>query len=422
MPERGAVSSCLRQSARLLTAILGITLLMPTGLSAQRRGSAKPASKATGIEGVVVDTSGTPVRGARLLVRDTARIGAAALRRQTAESDSGGRFRIEGLPAGAHVLEVQRDEYEPAGFQFNIGEGIVAQVRIKLQRDPSWAEMRRAADSILAAEQAASIAAAARDARSAVVTQGIPSQSGAASTSPTRQGATPQQLGGKGLLYGRIVTPEGKPIGFAQVQAMGTPLTTVSDSAGRFRFADLNVGPYFLRARKVGYDPVVFTAQVVRGDSLDATIILTPFTSARGTRLDTVRVTADADRMSRRLRGFEERKRTARGLYVNRAEILLRRPQNLSDLLRGRANITVQRSGATGETQIFGPRLSISSGPCPLALIVDGVLLPNAQGSIDALVPVQMIAGIEVYNSGTSVPSEFQRLGTDCGAIVVWTR
>ena len=99
-----------------------------------------------------------------------------------------------------------------------------------------------------------------------------------------------------------------------------------------------------------------------------------------------------------------------------------RRPTQLSDLLRGRANVTVQRNSATGDAQVFGPRLSISGGYCQLALIIDGTLIQNAGASIDALVPVDMILGIEVYNSGTSVPSEFARLGTDCGAFVVWTR
>ena len=68
------------------------------------------------------------------------------------------------------------------------------------------------------------------------------------------------------------------------------------------------------------------------------------------------------------------------------------------------------------------PRLSISGGYCQLALIIDGTLIQNAASSLDTLVPPDMVLGIEVYNSGTSVPGEFQRLGMDCGAIIVWTR
>ncbi len=359
-----------------------------------------PAASPTAIEGVVVDSAGKPVANARLVVRDTARTGAAALRRVTGETDSLGAFRIVGLVAGAHVLEVTRDEYEPAGFRFDIATGISAKVRITLVKDPVWAEMQRAADSILAADRADSIAKARAEAL-----------------------LTPaQRQFGTGTLFGRVATSNGAAVGFAQVQAMGTTFATLTDSAGRFRLGDLPVGPYFLRARKVGYDPVVFSATVVRGDSLDASIVLTPFTAARGTRLDTVRVTGDFARSSRRLAGFEARKITSRGLFIDAAEVTRRRPTQLSDLLRGRANVTVQRNSATGDTQVFGPRLSISGGYCQLALIIDGTLIQNAGASIDALVPVDMILGIEVYNSGTSVPSEFSRLGTDCGAIVVWTR
>lgn len=371
-----------------------------TFLSArQARAQATPTPLPTGIEGVVVDSAGKPLRGARLVVRDTSRTGTAALRRTIGESDSLGVFRILGLPAGAHVLEVQRDEYEPAGFRFDIATGVTAKIRITLVKDPLWAEMQRAADSIRLADRADSIA----------------------------QAAAPVSVRGVGLglgaLVGKVATPNGLPVSLAQVQAMGTKFETQTDSAGRFRLTELPVGPYFLRARKLGYEPVVFSATIVPRDSVDAVVVLIPFSaSSRGTRLDTVRVSADFDRMSRRLRGFEDRKRTARGLYISQAEITARNPQQLSDLLRGRANVTVQRNSASGDTQIFGPRLSISSGYCPLALIIDGTLINNAQGSIDALIPVTMVAAIEVYNSGTSVPGEFQRLGTDCGAIIVWTK
>jgi hypothetical protein len=33
-----------------------------------------------------------------------------------------------------------------------------------------------------------------------------------------------------------------------------------------------------------------------------------------------------------------------------------------------------------------------------------------------------MVAAIEVYTSGTSVPGQFARPETDCGAVIVWTR
>jgi hypothetical protein len=377
--------------------LLTCSLFTAAPLSAQGRPATPPP--ATGVEGVVVDSAGRPLASVQLVVRDTARLGAAALRRTAGDTDSLGRFRIVGLPAGAHVLEVQREEYEPAGFRFDIANGVTAQVRITLQRDPLWAEMKRAAERFLLAEREDSIARA-----------------------RTEASAPPGLAFGKGTLAGRITSDEGAPVGRAQVQAMGTSFSTQTDSAGRFRLADLPVGPYFLRARKVGFEPVVFGVTIVRGDTVDASVRLTQFTAARGQMMDTIKVTADADRLSRRLQGFNQRKVAGRGFFVDRNEVMLRRPQNLTDLLRGRANVQVERNPTTGDAVVYGPRLSISSGFCQLALIIDGTLIQNAQGGIDSYVPVDMIAGIEVYNSGTSVPSEFARLGTDCGAIIVWTR
>ena len=380
------------------TVVLG-AMLCTTTLAAQQRVPVTTPSTPTGVEGVVVDSAGQPLANTQLLVRDTARIGSAALRRTTGETDSAGRFRIVGLPSGAHVLEVQKESYEPAGFRFDIAGGVTAQVRITLQKDPLWAELKRVADSIIVADRADSIARA-RLAAS----------------------APPGVLFGKGALTGRVATEDGAAVGRAQVQAMGTNFFTQTDTLGRFRLADLPVGPYFLRARKVGYDPVVFGVTIVRGDTIDATVTLTAFSASRGQSMDTIRVTADADRLSRRLQGFNERKTSGRGFFVDRSEIMLRRPSNVTDLLRGRANVQVERNSQTGDAVVYGPRLSIGSGFCPLALIIDGTLIQNAQGGIDSYVPVDMVAGIEVYNSGTSVPSEFARLGTDCGAIIVWTR
>jgi Carboxypeptidase regulatory-like domain len=373
---------------------LVVITLAAAALPARAQTTPKPA----GIEGVVLDTAGRPIASARLVVRDTARTGEAALRRINGTSDSLGRFRLMELAPGPHILEVTRDSYEPAGFKFEITSGITAQLRITLHVDTLWAVMQKAADSILALERTDSIAAALRAAQ-----------------------YPPSARSGKGTLSGRVATEDGKPVMLAQVQAMGTNFQTMTDSAGRFRLTEMPIGPYFLRARKVGYDPVVFSMNLMERDSLDASITLTQFSAARGTQLDTIRVTADMARMSRRLRGFEQRKTTARGIYIDAAEIERRKPTLLTDMLRGRANITVQRNGV-GDTQVFGPRLSITTGYCPLALIIDGVLINTSGGRMDNFVPIDNVAGIEVYNSGTSVPGEFQRLGTDCGAVIVWTR
>jgi len=353
----------------------------------------------TALTGVVVDSLGRGVAGAYLVVRDTSRRAGQLRSRWESTSDSAGSFRIDGIIPGTLRLEVLREAFEPAGFDFQIVAGVTAQLRIRLVSDELWTLAKRAVDSLARGD---SIARSQRAPLGAFRTLGL--LSGVANT-----------------LSGRIATAQGEPVARVQVQALGTAIFTLSDSVGRFALRDLPAGPYVLRARKVGFEPVVFQAILMAVDTLDASVTLTPLSLTAGRSLDTVRVNADFDRLSRRLRGFDERRRSQRGLYIDRAEVAMRRPTVVSDLLRGRANVLVQRNGPD-DIQILGPRLSISSGYCPLALILDGVLIPSSQGRIDNLIPVDMVAGIEVYTSGTSVPSEFQRPDTDCGAVVIWTR
>lgn len=353
-------------------------------LAAQPRPAAPPAP--TGVSGIVVDSAGTPIAGAFVAVEQFFRADGGTPRRDTISTDAAGRFRLVGLDAGPHALDVQKPGYLVTRFDFEIAAGITADLRITLNAAPP--------ELVQAAPVVASIG--------------------------DTSAASRAQRGGA-VISGKVISESGRPIAGAQVQAMGTNYNATTADDGTFRLGRLTGGPYFMRVRRVGYEPVVFTATLALGDSIYTTVKL-PGLGPVGSLLDTVKVRADFDRSSRRLRGFEERRRTARGLFIDKGEIDERKAFVVSDLLRGRANITVMRNPASGDVQVFGPRLSISGGQCQLGLIIDGTLVPNVQGSLDSLVPVDMIQGIEVYNSGTSVPSQFAQLGTDCGAIIIWTR
>ncbi|MBL0937340.1 MAG: carboxypeptidase regulatory-like domain-containing protein [Gemmatimonadaceae bacterium] len=388
----------------------------------------------TGIKGVVVDSTGAPVAGAQLIMRENVR-GTTVPRRWFTTSDSLGLFKIEGLVPGSLRLEVQREAYEPAGFDVQIADQITVEVRVRLVADEVWHLVRKATDSLARADSVAAAAVRGRSGAMAVSDSSAAKAGAAADAVQLRRGAPgvsalpggartdgPRRPGSPAnLLTGRVISTGGEPVARAQITALGTNHLTMTDSAGRFFFRDLEAGPYFMRARKVGFEPVVFTATLASIDTLDAAVTFTPFVAGAGTNLDTMRVTADYDRMSRRLRGFEDRKARLYGVFIDREEIAMRKPQLLSDLLRGRNQIMVQRNGA-GETQIFGPRLSIMAGYCPMALIVDGTLVNTIEGRLDNMVPIDMVAAVEVYPRGTAVPSEFQRAGTDCGAVIVWTR
>ena len=59
---------------------------------------------------------------------------------------------------------------------------------------------------------------------------------------------------------------------------------------------------------------------------------------------------------------------------------------------------------------------------CEPAVFIDGVRIRGGAATIDELVSPLDIAGIEIYRGPADVPVEFGGPGTNCGAIVIWTR
>src|SRR5437016_4319014 len=66
----------------------------------------------------------------------------------------------------------------------------------------------------------------------------------------------------------------GVPVAGAEVVATSAHRTR-SDSAGRFRLDGLASGGYTVRARKLGYEPAEWTAEVGRTSRFDITLTLT---------------------------------------------------------------------------------------------------------------------------------------------------
>ena len=118
--------------------------------------------------------------------------------------------------------------------------------------------------------------------------------------------------------------------------------------------------------------------------------------------------------------GFYERMRKANGVFVEREELLRRNASNITEILRGRTGINVIRD-ASNNPVLFGRNLT-GAGYCAMGVILDGVFVNTNGLPIDQLVNTQDVRAIEVYKSGPSVPSEFQRRETDCGAVIIWTR
>jgi len=237
----------------------------------------------------------------------------------------------------------------------------------------------------------------------------------AAAAAPVRSQAAPLANTARDL-NGVVIDATGAPVRDAEItlaassgpEASTTARRTRTGTDGAFSFAHLMQGAVRLNARRLGYRPlvVVFLADtMIPARPMRITMELSPL------QLDTVQVEAME---SSAMREFNERRRIRRsGHFVVKADIDRRRPAYTSEMLRTIPGMLVRPSTRVGNiVRVRG---------CRPALWLDGVQVRNAE--LDEVSRPMDIAGMEVYNSSTGAPPQYSdRLGTSCGAIIIWTR
>lgn len=366
---------------RVALVLLALLALAPASVRSQVPvvPTVRDSSAHATITGVVLDSLGHPV------ARATVRVASGS---PLTTTDTLGRFRLEGVPAGEARVQVTRDGYTPLGFEFAIAANVTVSLRLTLLPAPP--------------ATAAPIAAA-PTAPTATVSAGPPD--------------TIKAPAGRTVISGKVIDSAGRPIFGAAIQAISTAQVTVTDSSGRFRLLNLVPGLVFVRVRKIGFLSEYFPLQTEAGRVATLTVRLRPASGAP--TLARVEVRADARRDSRMV-GFYERMRLGNGVFVEREEILRRNASGVTDVLRGRNGVNVIRDAGNNPT-LFGRNLT-GAGYCAMGVLIDGVFINTTGVGIDQIANVQDVRAIEVYKTGPSVPAEFQRRETDCGAVLIWTR
>lgn len=366
---------------RVALALLTLVALAPSIAMAQVPAVApvRDSAQHATITGVVLDSMGKPV------ARATVRVASGS---PLTTTDTLGRFRLDGVPAGETRVQVTRDGYTPLGFEFAIAANVTVSLRLTLLPAPP------APVAPIAPANAAPTTA---------VSAGPPD--------------TIKAPAGRTIISGKVIDSAGRPIFGAAVQAISTAQVTVSDSSGRFRLLNLVPGLVFVRVRKIGFLSEYFPLQTESGRVATLTVRLRSASGAP--TLARVEVRADARRDSRMV-GFYERMRLGNGVFVEREEILRRNASGVTDVLRGRNGVNVIRD-SDNNPQLFGRNLT-GAGYCQMGVLIDGVFINTNGVGIDQIANVQDVRAIEVYKTGPSVPAEFQRRETDCGAVLIWTR
>lgn len=235
---------------------------------------------------------------------------------------------------------------------------------------------------------------------------------------------------GDGLLTGTIVTASGgRPVAGALVRLADNPPVR-ADDRGAFVLAEAPVGTRMLEARAVGYHPARAAVDVVT----DATPVTVALATSKAV-LDTVKVVV-ARAADRHDSGFEDRRRSGAGTYLTAQQIARRGAFSTSDLFRMLRGLRIGYDYDTLETdgnpdalaelnQLSDRRIlmrGISGNWCEPALWFDGILMPELSAyALDGFVPPERLAAIEIYSEAT-VPPQFQRTRSGCGAVLFWTK
>ena len=239
---------------------------------------------------------------------------------------------------------------------------------------------------------------------------------------------------GRAALIGRVHAENGAAIPDAELTVVGGGEGTTGDRAdrsgrtgpgGAFRVDSIAPGKYFVRVRRLGYNPLYFSATLAGDQTRRIDVELNPLPA----RLSAVKVRARSGFggfAERRLRDFEFRRRMGFGRFYTRDDLALYSGRMLSDALR----FAWPFAGCRGYTGQYGyggfggygastnSSLDVGRG-CPVRVSLDGGLAQPVD--VMSGLPISSVEALEIYRSGWA-PAQFLTGGnTNAALVVVWT-
>lgn len=234
-------------------------------------------------------------------------------------------------------------------------------------------------------------------------------------------------------LAGRVLDAGTRnPVPHAIIEIRSQNRQAETDSTGRFRIDGLQPQIVVVHIRGLGYEAVQRSLNLFSGRTVSVEYLL----SASAVALPEVVVTESDPRGILELSGFEDRRRMGMGQYYTEEQITRHLQRRVPDLLRDAQGMRIAR-GPSNEFYAVNTRQTMTSiipnrnrTTCFLDIFVDGMVVYSADGAmrgipppdLNYLVPLSDLVGVEVYTGIASVPAEYRRQGSSCGAILFWTR
>jgi hypothetical protein len=225
-----------------------------------------------------------------------------------------------------------------------------------------------------------------------------------------------------GTVAGRVTEAiGGLPVGGAVVELNGN-LIAVTNANGVFNVPNVPLawGPNEFNVRHLSYAEVNESVWLVNPNEVfafDVVLIPVPLTVPE--------IVVDIDRtllVYGRMKPFYERRASGLGFFFTRQEIIDRNPIMITDVLNGLPGVQLVTLGLTQVQVTFTRAGRGLSDPCPSPdLYFNGALVQGGFFLNDIIDPEQVEA-MEIYRGTAETPQQFQKPGSTCGAIVIWTR
>ena len=243
-----------------------------------------------------------------------------------------------------------------------------------------------------------------------------------------------------GALAGTVRDTSGRPIVMVRVAVSAdTSRTALTDTAGAYHIDRLPPGIHRVSFRRLGFVPAEFQLLVLSGDVRRATVELVPAPLI----LDTVTAVGASMHIPLERSGFYDRMRqriegAGVGRFVTPEEVESVRSLTKSThmlesfgvrMIQAERGLSLWPVGAAN--MILGSGSGVRAmGPCQMALFIDGIEIDFGKywegGSVqgmDAFIQPSEIRAIEIYQSASGTPLQFQSVrNAMCGSIVIWTK
>lgn len=237
----------------------------------------------------------------------------------------------------------------------------------------------------------------------------------------TTSAATSQELG---ILAGRVIGANDRPVASAQVRLIGSDSIVLTDDDGQFRLTRLIPGAQTLEVRMLGYRRALAAVEIEAG--LTRTVQITLVTQPIALQL--VEVTEEWA-MSPGLRGFHERRERGGGHFFTREQIARMQPRVVTDILRRVPGVQIHAVSGPYETSYI-IRMGRATGgmgsrPCPVLFYVNGSPFPlTSDLAINQFFAPDDIEAVEVYTGTSRIPPELSSNmhNSRCGVIAIWTK